>query len=354
LRILVPLLPGLGDALTASPILRAAIESGAELDILTMLDPVAEYARALDGVRDVVHIPLLDGRVRDVLCALSLRHRNYDLLVLPFPATRWQYTVLSCTIGARQLVMHNYGGSSAFLGQHRSATLVALRGGHRVWENQRLAAAAGLRTTDDVTYLTPRSWKGAPKAGNMLGVHAGSMVYKGNEARRWPLEKFLKVIEMQIAIGRRVRLFVGPHEQDHCRYFHAKANLAGLEIVAMPLHLAAKKIAECDVFLSNDSGLGHLACGLNVCSVVVFGMTDPVRAAPVGNSIAVRPSNCPPCFDEGLRSFECAKNIGFRCLSDAMCDHVIEALERAFSGALSPTEPVQMGQAQLYGKTLTF
>ena len=44
----------------------------------------------------------------------------------------------------------------------------------------------------------------------------------------------------------------------------------------------AALLGECRVVVSNDSGGMHLAAGLGVPVVGIFGMTDPVKTAPVG------------------------------------------------------------------------
>ncbi|MHB8148108.1 MAG: glycosyltransferase family 9 protein, partial [Vulcanimicrobiaceae bacterium] len=312
MRVLLPFLPGLGDALTASPILRAAVEAGAEIDVLTMLDPVAEYARALDEVRDVIHIPLLDGNFRDILCMFSLRHRSYDLVIVPFPATRWQYAAVAWSIRATRTVIHDYGGSSRYFAKLARATAVPLRGGHRAWENHRLAAAAGLRPGDDISYVIPSAWRSSHRDENLLGVHAGTMQYKGNEARRWPFESFLSVIGAQLESGRSVRLFVGPSERAQAAEATQRFRTDNFQVVEADLSTVAQMIGDCQVFVANDSGLAHLASGLGVRTMVLSGMTNPERSLPIGPARALRPSGCPPCHDEGLRTFRCEKQLEFR------------------------------------------
>ncbi len=135
-----------------------------------MLEPVAEYARALEGVRDVIQIPSLDRKIRDVLCAFSLKHRGYDLLVLPFPAPRWQYAAIASAIRATRTVLHDYGGASRLLAARAGATLVPLRGEPGVEENQRLALAAGLAASAEVENTISSIREAA-----MSGAHTGAI-----------------------------------------------------------------------------------------------------------------------------------------------------------------------------------
>jgi heptosyltransferase-2 len=59
-------------------------------------------------------------------------------------------------------------------------------------------------------------------------------------------------------------------------------------------------IKRCNLFLTNDSGLMHVAAAFNIPMVAIFGPTDPVTTGPVsGNARIVRRSiDCSPCLKE--------------------------------------------------------
>ena len=64
--------------------------------------------------------------------------------------------------------------------------------------------------------------------------------------------------------------------------------------------------------------------GLGVKTLALYGMTSEVRGAPIGPAVALRPSLCPACHDEGLRGFDCVRRIEYRCiLRDIELDDVI-------------------------------
>ena len=313
-RALLCLLPGLGDALTASCIVRRLRGADFDVDVLAMLPPVGEYARSLAEVCEVHLLPMLTRPWSSIGKLFGLRFRRYDLCIVPFPATRWQYALVALIVGAHKTVIHDYGGAASALSASVRAVQVSLRGGHRMSENNRLADALGLPADPGTGYLIPNEWRATRRIGNLLGVHTGTMIYKGNEARRWPFDRFVEVIRMQVREhGRRIRVFVGPNEAEDERRLRSDLADIDVEIVKDTLEGAALKLAECEVFVGNDAGLGHVASGLGVKTLVIFGMTNPVRALPVGSAIALRPSACPPCHDEGMRTFSCVRSIGFRC-----------------------------------------
>lgn len=349
---LVLLLPGLGDALAASPILRGLRRDGWTIDVLTMHSPVREYLEELGIVRNVTQMPLRPG-VRDALAAIGELHpRRYDLALLPFPATRWQYQALARGASARMLVAHEYGGAADLIVRSQRNHRVALRGGHRIAENLRLAQAAGLSGgPDDLTYWVPDAWR-AQRITGLLGLHPGSMAWKGNDAKRWAYENFVALARRHAVAGGAVRFFVGPHEEREAA--RAQDDLRGdarIEIVRQPLDDAARRLAECEAFVGNDAGFSHLAAGLGVKTLAIYGMTSEVRGAPVGQAIAFRPSSCPACHDEGSAGFECVRNIAYRCIArDVEFDHVATTLDQLFTAQRIEPDIALEGPYRLYGK----
>ncbi len=344
---LVCLLPGLGDALIASPLVRALHDSGYAVDALTMLRPVAEYASDVGLFRSVINLPLLES-AGGVRALFALRKKRYDVVVVPAPAARWQYAAVAFAAGGRRTFVHQYGGAFSLIARLGRMTQVPLRGGHRIAENLRLLDALGIRRGSS-TYEVPSSWRARQRRAELVGFHAGSMRYKGNETKRWPLEYFAAVAKEQYQRGRQVRAFFGPSELEDARLL--KYMVSEIEIVEQPLDRAARLIDECSVFVGNDSGLTHLAAGFGVPVVTIFGMTDPTRVAPVGPSIVVRPSDCPPCFDEGLRTFSCVRNIGYKCIRDDITvEDVNSAIDKAIHAVPGNREIVEQGSFRLYGR----
>jgi heptosyltransferase-2 len=79
-------------------------------------------------------------------------------------------------------------------------------------------------------------------------------------------------------------------------------------------------IARCRLFVTNDSGLMHVAAALGVPVVAIFGSTDPVRTGPLGEKCRVvqKPLPCAPCLKT-----HCPKNR--ECLEKISVDEVYAA-----------------------------
>lgn len=79
------------------------------------------------------------------------------------------------------------------------------------------------------------------------------------------------------------------------------------------LGTAKAVIKRCDVFLSNDSGLMHVAAALNVPVIAIFGSTDPTITGPISPFVKIFSSKaaCSPCFRPSCPkgSYECLHEI---------------------------------------------
>jgi Glycosyltransferase family 9 (heptosyltransferase) len=349
---LVLLLPGIGDALAAGPILRGLQRDEWSIDAMTMHPPVTQYLQALGIVGDVAQLPLRPSPRNALETLARLRPRKYDLCILPFPATRWQYAALARGVGAGLLYLHEYGGAASAIARTARNVRVALRGGHRLAENWRLARAIGLRGGgEDFEYWLPEGWR-SERVGGLLGIHPGSMAYKGNEAKRWPYERFVALALRNQKSGRKVRFFLGPHEErEAVRAEQDFRAIEGVSIVRLPLEQAARALAQCEVFVGNDAGFTHLASGLGVKTLALYGMTSEVRGAPLGQAVALRPSLCPACHDEGSAGFQCIRRLEYRCiLTDIELDLVAKAVDDLFVASKVEQQPALEGPFRLYGK----
>ncbi|MCP4668522.1 MAG: glycosyltransferase family 9 protein, partial [Deltaproteobacteria bacterium] len=80
-------------------------------------------------------------------------------------------------------------------------------------------------------------------------------------------------------------------------------------------------IQECQIFVTNDSGLMHVASALGVPTVAIFGSTDPIATGPrgPGTRIVKHDVSCAPC----LRP-ECPTD--YRCLLSIEPEEVWEEM----------------------------
>ena len=85
-------------------------------------------------------------------------------------------------------------------------------------------------------------------------------------------------------------------------------NLAGKTTLREAIYL----ISQCRLFISNDSGLMHVAGALNIPTIAIFGSTNPVTTAPIGDNhtIIYNKFDCSPCLQPTCPTdFKCMDSI---------------------------------------------
>src|SRR5258706_4461669 len=129
----------------------------------------------------------------------------------------------------------------------------------------------------------------APPGGrkSIIGVSPGAAY---GSAKQWLPERFAEAAG-ELATARRaaIALFGSQSERALCAQVaallpsHAVTNHAGETTLAQFIELAA----QCELFLTNDSGAMHIASALGVPTVAIFGATDDVATGPTGKHARV-------------------------------------------------------------------
>jgi heptosyltransferase II len=169
--------------------------------------------------------------------------------------------------------------------------------------------------------------KGWTPGTRLLGLAPGA-AYGG--AKRWLPERFAEVAAALARAHGLAPVIVGTAADraaacaieaelgkiEPARGGPAAINLAG----GTDLRQLIGVLAQCAVFVSNDSGAMHLAAAVGTPVVALFGPTDERATAPVGERVAVltAPAWCRPCL---LR--ECP--LDHRCMTGIGAGEVIRA-----------------------------
>jgi len=153
--------------------------------------------------------------------------------------------------------------------------------------------------------------KGVGENEMLVALSPGAMF---GDAKRWPVERFAAVGDMAAETwGARVLVMGSGKEARVCGSVESAMtgpciNLCG----ATSLDVAMAVIEHCSMFVTNDSGLMHLAAALGVPTVAVFGSTDPVATGPRGlhTRVVRHPVDCAPCLKASCpRDFRCMKSV---------------------------------------------
>jgi len=195
-------------------------------------------------------------------------------------------------------------------------------GSHQVHYYLSLIRASGLRAeyTDPVLRMSGTdkrkgqgllSEKGIDRDDRVVGLSPGAIY---GDAKRWPAERFAAIGDMvHDRWGGRV-VIMGSGREDFVCGRTASAMTAPVVNLCgkTSLDLAMAVIERCEMFVTNDSGLMHVAAALGVPTVAVFGSTDHVATGPVGplTEIVRHAVDCAPCFETRCkRDFSCMTGI---------------------------------------------
>lgn len=131
----------------------------------------------------------------------------------------------------------------------------------------------------------------------VIGIHPGGL--EVDQYKRWPEDKFARLADQLIeARSAKVVIFEGPDEFLLGDKIVKMMKNKAVVIRGKPLKSVMEMIKACHLFISSDSGLGHIAAALQVPVMAIFGPADPRRASPFGNKvwIARRDLPCSPCY----------------------------------------------------------
>jgi heptosyltransferase-2 len=284
--ILVIALQGLGNVLLAEPALAAcrARDPGARITLLVRTRTHGALLADHPAVWEIA--PFTRPNL------WRLRRRRFDLSLTAFPANDWRFEAVTRFIAARERVGHAYGMRRLLRVPGAYTHRVAVAAVDDVRQNLNLVAP-------DLPYRPPHlEITAVPHNGPILGVHPGSSAQRLMALKRWPPGHFRVVIDRALAAvpELRVWLFAGPEEEDEAVLIADDAGPRVHVVRGFPLIDVARRIAACTAFVSNDSGLMHIAAACGVPTVALFGPTDPRRTAPRDAVVMTQSVDCAPCW----------------------------------------------------------
>jgi ADP-heptose:LPS heptosyltransferase len=162
------------------------------------------------------------------------------------------------------------------------------------------------------TWLREQGWDARKP---LLALHCGA----GSPEKRWPLPRYRELARI-LCPDWGLLMIEGPAEPALVR----ELNLSGPGILIagnLPLPLLASVLQHSCRFIGNDSGIAHLAAGLGIPSILLFGPTNPAHWGPAGSWVSVlrAAENCAACLSgaAGVRH-TCLEQVSVRAVLAAM------------------------------------
>ena len=156
----------------------------------------------------------------------------------------------------------------------------------------------------------------------IIGINPGATY---GTAKQWLLDRFAKLSDLLHQKSYEIIIFGGPGEEGLGKKISAMMNHNPLDLAGKTtLRQAFALINECDCFITNDSGLMHIAAALDIPLVAIFGSTNPITTSPHSQKKKILriPVECSPCMKP-----DCIKEKHF-CMENISVEMVFEAVEK--------------------------
>ncbi|HEX4233520.1 MAG TPA: lipopolysaccharide heptosyltransferase II [Caldimonas sp.] len=326
----------IGDAVMAEPLLATLAERGDAVTVAT-LPWVAPVFEAMPEVTATVVLPFAHGRLdwsarRRV--AASLRGRFDAAYVLP---NSFKAALLPWLAKIPRRVGYRGEGRALLLTERHEQP----RGRPPMVPFYGVLAGDGFDARRRPRLQLPRERIAAVAAAHGLQPTSYWTFAPGAEygpAKRWPAPHYAALARALHARDHAPVVLLGsPGEAALCDEIAAQAAGAGVVLAGRAsLVDAIALIAGSRGLASNDSGLMHVAAGLGVAQVAVFGSTSPLHTPPLNERARVvwlkdeLQLGCMPCFDRTCRFGH------YRCLTAVTPDRVLDALDAVERPSTAP------------------
>ncbi|MDH7605155.1 MAG: glycosyltransferase family 9 protein [Melioribacter sp.] len=337
MKILVIALSGIGDALMFTPALKKLKEEfpASEIDALVMYKGVKEIYERLKEISKIHYWEFLkEGKIKSLLFVSRLR-KKYDISINVYPSNRKEYNIINFLIGAKKRLAVKYLRKDfqnfGFLNNFRIQEDDNL---HNVEENIKLCELISNKKFNDVSELILNFINDDLEFGEnflkeknitenelVIGFHPGCSTLKNHDKRRWETDKFAelgkKLIEEHKA---KILVFGGPEEKVLKEDVIKKINShSAISVNTSSLIHTAAVMKRCNIFVTNDSSLMHIASALKLNVVAIIGPTNPNYIHPWKTNYRIASLNldCSPCFYYSPKPLKCTrKDIQFKCIKE--------------------------------------
>ncbi len=318
----------IGDAVLTLPAIASVRAAYPQARISILAKPLVADIYKLFTAADeiIIYKNQFDNPLGVFRLASILRKKKFDVAILLQNAI--EAAIMACAARIKLRAGYNSDGRG-FLLTHSIKRTKEIRKVHQIDYYLEMVKALGCAPVGREMHLQARINRvtaqntlhefipGPEKP--IVGIAPGATY---GPAKRWFPERFAEVADKISAnYGCRIVLLGGKDDWKVAQQVCAKSstdliNLAGKTTLREAIYL----ISQCVLFISNDSGLMHIAGALNVPTVAIFGSTNPLTTSPVGEKIKIvrEEVSCSPCLKETCPT-------DFRCMDLVKVDDVLSA-----------------------------
>ena len=322
-RILIINFGGIGDLLLSIPALKALkrLYSRTEIDVLTV-PHVFELVKELPFVDKVFTLSFehkLSTMLENLNKLLAFRKSQFDIAInMRTIVSRWsalKLEILLNIINPKLKLGRDTDGRGYFFDIKIPETLKGER--YEMEYDIDTVKALGVKVIDrNIDFKVDDKSaehideilknRGIFKDDLVVSIHPG-----GKPSHRWPIENFSKVIDK---ISKEIKCkFVITGSKDEIDLANELKDITNQEVIVIAGETGLKElfalIKRCNLFISNDTGLIHIAALLETPLVAIFGAGDVIRFDPrnISDKVTVlyKKVDCSPCNKITCDSMKC-------------------------------------------------
>jgi heptosyltransferase-2 len=345
-KILVIALSGIGDALMFTPALKLIKKSMPEvdLDVLIMFKGAKTILEENPNVSNIIYFDFLDSRIFSSLKFIFSLRKKYDASINVYPSNRREYNLINFMIGAPKRGAVKYLRKDFVnLGFLNNARVIENDSIHNVHENINICEKLFNRKFNEEPELeiflkdSDLSFAESYLTNNnisvkdlVIGFHPGCATLKNHIKRRWEPEKFAALGKRLIKdYNAKILIFGGPEEEILKENITNQISSGNSFVVKTnTLGESAAVMKRCNLFITNDSSLMHVASALKLNIIALLGPTNPNYIHPwkTNYKIVRLDLDCSPCFIYSPRPLICFRNdVKFKCMKEMTVDMVYAA-----------------------------
>ena len=163
----------------------------------------------------------------------------------------------------------------------------------------------------------------------VIGFHPGCSSLKNHDKRRWELTKFAELGKRLIdKFNAKILIFGGGEEEVLKEMIIAEIGSPNAHAVnAFKLTNTAAVINRCNLFITNDSSLMHVASALKLNVIAIIDPRTLIIFVPqTDHQIASLNLDCSPCFYYSPKPLICSRDdVKFKCIKELSVDMVFES-----------------------------
>jgi len=326
-KILIRSTNWIGDAIMTLPAIRSIRMNFPDSEISVLANPwVSDIFSANPAVDKIVHYYKNTG-LKKILGVFQLgseiAKEGFEMAILLQNAFE---AAIIARLGRIPIIAGYCHDGRRLLLTHPVTVSKEIKNKHQINYYQDLLAQLGLKTGPDSLELHISQDK-LKKADEMsrnwprpfIGINPGAAY---GPAKRWPAEHFGELVRsIRGEINGTTIIFGTKADSNSARKITSfDPNIIDLT-GKTSLSVAMALIKKCNAFVTNDSGLMHVAAAANTPLVAIFGSTDATTTGPFTDKAKIIQKNfsCIPCLKP-----ECTTD--FKCMTAISPNEVFESL----------------------------